>query len=62
MKDGKIIEVSITETADQPLRPQNQFEQNHYHSNLPVKMVENEIQCAMLKGQPLILTLQKILK
>ena len=52
-RDGKIHHVSITATADQLLRLKNPFKLYDYDSNLPVKSVNDEIQCKLLKGQTL---------
>jgi hypothetical protein len=54
---GKTVHVTITATADQPLRLLNPFKEQIYHSNIPVKEVDGEIQCQLSEGQKLHLTL-----
>ena len=58
-KDGKTAYVTITATADQLLRLQNPFKPHDYDSSLPVKEVNDEIQCQLLKGQTLQLALKE---
>ena len=53
IKEGRIIYVKITATADQLLRLLDPFNQNAYDSNLQVKKINEVIQCRMLKGQTL---------
>jgi len=58
-RDGHILQVSITATANQQLRLLDPFKQNEYDTNLPVKRVQDEIHCKLKKGQTLQLTTGK---
>jgi alpha-L-fucosidase 2 len=59
MKDGNVIRVTITATADQLLRLRNPFRNQEYVSNIELERKDNnELHCKMKKGDKLQLTLK----
>jgi alpha-L-fucosidase 2 len=59
MKDGSVIRVTITATADQLLRLRNPFGNKEYMSNIVMESKDNNVlHCKMKKGDILQLKLK----